>query len=131
VIIDASALLAIVLDEADGRRYADAIVDSDRRLMPTVTWFEASLVLDTRGDEFACSRLQTVVGGLGITFMPFTSEHAEKARVARRTYGRGRHAAQLNFGDCMVYAVAKHEGEPLLFKGNDFSQADIEPALKR
>ena len=96
--------------------------------MPTVTWFEASLVVDTRGDEFARSRFQTIVSGLGITFMPFTWEHAEKVCVARRTYGRGRHAAQLNFGDCMVYAVAKHEGEPLLFKG--FSQTDIEPALK-
>jgi ribonuclease VapC len=130
VIIDASALLAIVLNGADGGRYADAIVDSERRLMPTVTWFEASLVVDTRGDEFARSRFQTIVSGLGITFMPFTSGHAETARVARRTYGRRRHAAQLNFGDCMVYAVAKHEGEPLLFKGNDFSQIDIEPALK-
>jgi len=65
-----------------------------------------------------------------MTFMPFTWEHAERARVARRTYGRGHHAAQLSFGDCMVNAVAKHEGESLLFKGNDFSQTDIEPALK-
>ena len=130
MIIDASAFLAIVLNEADGRRYADVIVDSERRLMSTVTRFEASLVVDTRGDEFARSRFQTIVCGLGITFMPFTLEHAEKARVARRTCGRGRHAADLNFGDCMVYAVAKHEGEPLLFRGNDFAQTDIETALK-
>ena len=62
--------------------------------------------------------------------MPFTPEHAEQAREARRIYGRKRHPAQLNFGDCMVYGVAKAEREPLLFKGNDFSQTDIEPALK-
>ena len=130
MIIDASALLAIVLNEADGRRYADVIVGSERRLMPTVTWFEASLVVDTCRGEFARSRFQTIVCGLGITFMPFTLEHAEKARVARRTYGRDRHAADPNFGDCMVYAVAKHEGEPLLFRGNDFAQTDIETALK-
>ena len=130
MIIDASAFLAIVLNEADGRRYADVIVGSERRLMPTVTWFEASLVVDTCRGEFARSRFQTIVCGLGITFMPFTLEHAEKARVARRTYGRGRHAADPNFGDCMVYAVAKHEGEPLLFRGNDFAQTDIETALK-
>ena len=98
--------------------------------MPTVTWFEASLVVDTRGDEFARSRFQAIVSGLGITLMAFTSEHAEMARVARRTYGRGRHAAELNFGDCMVYALAKNEGEPLLSKGNDFAQTDIEQASK-
>ncbi len=62
--------------------------------------------------------------------MAFTPEHAERAREARRIYGRKRHPAQLNFGDCMVYGVAKAEREPLLFKGNDFAQTDIEPALK-
>ena len=67
---------------------------------------------------------------LGIELMAFTAEHAESAREARRVDGRRQHPARLNFGDCLVYGAAKAEREPLLFKGNDFSQTDIEPALK-
>jgi ribonuclease VapC len=130
VIIDASALLAIVLNEPDGPLYADTILAAGRRLMPAVTWFEATLVIDARGDDVARQTFEDVVSGLDISFVPFSIEHAKRAREARRIYGRGQHPAQLNFGDCMVYAVAQHEGEPLLFKGNDFSQTDIEPALK-
>ena len=69
-------------------------------------------------------------GTLASEFIPFTAEHARHARVGRRLYGRNNHPARLNFGDCLVYGVAKAEREPLLFKGDDFSQTDIEPALK-
>lgn len=130
MIVDASALLAIVLDEPDGRRFAEIIAGAPRARMPAATWFEAALVIDTRGDDVASHRFDDAVRSLGIELIAFTPEHAEHARKARRVYGRRRHPAELNFGDCMVYGVAKAEREPLLFKGNDFSQTDIEPALK-
>jgi ribonuclease VapC len=130
VIVDASALLAVVLDEPDGRRFAEAIAGAPRARMPAATWFEAALAVDTDGDDTASRRFDEAVRNLQIELIAFTPEHAEQAREARRIYGRKRHPAQLNFGDCMVYGVAKAEREPLLFKGNDFSKTDIEPALK-
>ena len=98
--------------------------------MPAPTWFEAALAIETRGDDIAAHRFDEAVQRLRIEVIPFTLEHAEFARSARRLYGRGKHQARLNFGDCMVYGVAKAEREPLLFKGDDFAQTDIEPALK-
>jgi ribonuclease VapC len=130
VIVDASALLAVVLDEPDARRFALAIRRSVRARMPAPTWFEAALAIETRGDPIASQRFDEATQRLRIELMSFTSEHARLAREARRIYGRGQHAAKLNFGDCMVYGVAKGEGETLLFKGNDFAQTDIETALK-
>ena len=130
MIVDASALLAIVLNEPDGRRFAEIIAGAPRARMPAPTWFEAALAVDTKGDDLASRRFDDVVRSLRIELIAFTPEHAEHAREARRIYGRQRHAARLNFGDCMAYGVAKAEREPLLFKGNDFAQTDIEPALK-
>ena len=131
MIIDASALLAIVLNEPDGDVFARSIARAARRRMPAVSWFEASLAVDARGDAIAGSRFDDVVRKLDIEIVPFTAQHAERARQARRLYGRGTgHKAQLNFGDCMAYGAAKAEGEPLLFKGDDFPHTDIEPALK-
>lgn len=123
MIVDAPALLAVVLDEPDARRFATA-------RMPAPTWFEAALAIETKGDDIASRRFDEAIQRLRIELMSFTPEHAELAREARRIYGRGQHPAKLNFGDCMVYGVAKAEGEPLLFEGNDFAQTDIEPALK-
>ncbi len=130
MIVDASALLAIVLDEPDGRRFAEVIVGAPRARMPAATWFEAALAIDTKGDDLASRRFDDAVHSLQIELIAFTPEHAEHAREARRIYDRRRHPARLNFGDCMVYGVAKAEREPLLFKGSDFAQTDIEPALK-
>ena len=98
--------------------------------MPAAIWFEAALTVDTKGDDLASRRFDEAVRRLRIELIDFTPEHAEQARKARRVYGRKRHPAQPNPGDCMVYGVAKAECAPLLFEGNDFSQTDIEPALK-
>ena len=130
MIVDASALLAIVLDEPDGRRFAEVIAGSPHARMPAATWFEAALAVDTKGDDLASRRFDDAVRSLRIELIAFTPVHAEHAREARRIFGKRRHPAQLNFGDCMVYGVAKAEREPLLFKGDDFSRTDIEPALK-
>jgi ribonuclease VapC len=130
VIIDASALLAIVLAEPDAIRYARAIAESESRHMPSVTWFEASMRVDANGNDFAVSRFDDFIKDFRIEIVPFTADHAREARRARRLYLKPHHPAQLNFGDCLVYGIAKHERDPLLFKGNDFGHTDIEPALK-
>jgi ribonuclease VapC len=130
VIVDASALLVVVLNEPDGRRFAKTIASSPRARIPAPTWFEAALAIDTGGDDLASRRFDDAVRNLRIELIAFTPEHAEFAREARRIYGGRRHPARLNLGDCMVYGVAKAEREPLLFKGSEFSQTDIEPALK-
>jgi ribonuclease VapC len=119
-----------VLDEPDGRRFAEIIAAAPNARMPASSWFEAALAVDTRGDDLASRRFDDAVRSLRIELIAFTPEHAEHAREARRIYGRRQHPARLNFGDCMVYGVAKAEREALLFKGNDFSRTDIEPALK-
>jgi ribonuclease VapC len=130
MIVDASALLAVVLDEPEGQRFAEIIASAPKAKMPAPTWFEAALAIDARGDDLASYRFDDAVRVLGIELIAFTPQHAESARSARRMYGRGQHPARLNLGDCMVYGVAKAEGEPLLFKGHDFSLTDIESALK-
>jgi ribonuclease VapC len=130
VIIDSSALLAVVLAESDADQYARAIATSATRRLPSVTWFEASMRIDAKGDAFAISRFDDFIKDFRIELIPFTPSHAREARRARLLYGKPHHPARLNFGDCLVYGVAKHEGESLLFKGDDFSRTDIEPALK-
>ncbi len=130
MIVDASALLAVVLAEPDAARYARALASAHNPRISSVTWFEAARQVDTAGDEVAVARFDDFMREFGIRIIAFTAEHARHARVGRRIYGRPAHPARLNFGDCLVYGVAKAEREPLLFKGNDFSQTDIEPALK-
>jgi ribonuclease VapC len=130
VIIDASALLAIVLDEPDAALYARAIASDQQPRIPSVTWFETSMRIEASGDAVAVSRFDDFPRDFGIEIVPFTARHAEAARQGRRLYGRPHHSAGLNFGDCLVYGVAKVERESLLFKGHDFAQTDVEPALK-
>ena len=88
------------------------------------------MVIDSRGGSLLARRFDEVIEGLGLEVVPVTLEQAQLARRAHQEYGRGNHPAKLNYGDCFAYALAKVTGEPLLFKGNDFSQTDIPPALK-
>lgn len=98
--------------------------------MSAATWFEATIVVEGRGDAVAAGRFDDFMTRFGIEVIPFTPTHAARARQAWVRFGKGRHKAGLNFGDCMAYATAREEGLPLLFKGNDFPHTDIEPALK-
>ncbi len=86
--------------------------------------------VDAKGDVYAVNRFDDFLKEFRIETVAFTFDHAREARRARLLYGKPHHPAKLNFGDCLVYGVAKHERQPLLFKGDDFSQTDIEPALK-
>ncbi len=130
MIIDTSAILAILLEESDADRYMEAIVDGEPRLLSVANWFEIAMVVGGRGKQKADKRFDDLVGWLAIELVAVTFEQARAARDGWRRFGRGNHPARLNYGDCFAYALAKTSGEPLLFKGNDFPQTDIESALK-
>jgi ribonuclease VapC len=130
VIIDSSAMLAIFMQEPDGRRYLRAIVDADQRRMSVSNWLEATIVVERRGSAIAANGLDEFMQNARIDLMPVSVYQAMIARRAWRMFGRGNHPAKLNYGDCFAYALAKETGEPLLFKGADFAQTDVEPALK-
>nr|WP_294551390.1 type II toxin-antitoxin system VapC family toxin [uncultured Rhodopila sp.] len=130
MIIDSSAVLAIALREPDGRRYLHAVLSATPRRMSVSNWLEATMVVDRRGNPLAVQWLEDFMSGAGIELMPVSVSQGELARRAWRTFGRGVHPARLNYGDCFAYALAKETREPLLFKGNDFTQTDVEPALR-
>ncbi len=119
-----------MFNEPDSEVFAKAMAMSPSMRMSAANWFEAAMAVDRRLAPAARPRFDTIVQKLAIQIEPITAEHARLARQAWSDFGRGRHPAKLNFGDCLAYALAKATGEPLLFKGNDFSQTDIEPALK-
>ena len=130
MIIDTSALLAILLDEPERRRYNELIEASGKRLLSAASLVEAGMVLEVRGGEAAGRELDLFLHRAKFEVVPLDADQAEIARAAFRRYGKGRHSAGLNFGDCLAYAASKAAGEPLLFKGQDFSQTDIPVADK-
>lgn len=130
MILDASALVAIVRHEPGYERLRNALADTaDDVRIASPTLLEASIVIDAKRDPRASRILDTVIAEFEIEVVPFTADHARIAREAYRDYGKGSgHPAQLNFGDCMAYALARSTREPLLYVGNDFSHTDIAAA---
>jgi ribonuclease VapC len=126
VIVDTSAILAILFDEPDADRYARAIAEAPSCRLSVAGFLEVAIVLESRGGAEAANELDRFLERAAIELAPITVDHAEAARRAWRRFGRGNHPAGLNFGDCFAYAVAEVSGEPLLFKGEDFSRTDIE-----
>ncbi len=126
--VDSSAVLAVLYREPDAERYERAIAESPNCRMSVASMLEASIVLEGRGGAAAGHELDVFLESAAIELAPVTVEHAEAARRAWRRFGKGNHPAALNYGDCFAYALAKVTGEPLLFKGEDFSQTDIEAA---
>jgi ribonuclease VapC len=130
MIVDTSALLAVILNEEDEPRYSAALIDAPVLRMSAANWVEAAIVVDTHKNPAATIRFDDLFDLLQLRVEPVTIEDAYRARTAYSDYGRGHHPARLNYGDCFAYALAKRCGEALLYKGNDFAQTDIEPALK-
>ncbi|MYA60209.1 MAG: type II toxin-antitoxin system VapC family toxin [Chloroflexi bacterium] len=128
MIIDSSAIAAILFREPDIGYFAGKIADAWPRRMSVASLLETTLVVEGRGGSSTSFDLDALLENYEIELVPVDLEQAEAARVAWRRFGRGNHPARLNFGDCFSYALAKTTGEPLLFKGNDFAQTDIEPA---
>ena len=126
MIIDTSAIIAILHDEPEAETYFQAINDAAMRRMSAATYFEAAIVIDVNRDPILSRRLDEIVRDAAIAIEPVTFNQVQIAREAYRDYGRrSGHPARLNFGDCFAYALAKDMGEALLFKGEDFSRTDV------
>lgn len=126
MVIDTSTLLAIFLAEPERKRFLDLIVESPRRLISAANALETGIVLEARRGEAAGREFDLFVVRANLDVVSVDAEQVEIARSAWRKYGKGRHPAALNFGDCFAYALAKSSGEPLLAKGADFARTDVE-----
>ena len=125
MIVDASALLAVLYDEEDARNYVDALLSASACRMSVVNYLEAAINIDRFGDIEASRQLDSFVRRAEIELIEVTVEQVQIARQAYIDFGKGRHRAGLNVGDVFAYALARVTGEPLLFKGNDFIHTDI------
>jgi ribonuclease VapC len=129
MVIDTSAIVAIAQNEPEAPTFEKMIADDPVRFMSAATLLEAAMVLETRFGEPGGAELDLWLAKTNVEIIPVEAEHADQARRAWRRYGKGRHSAGLNYGDCFSYALAKLTNEPLLFKGNDFAQTDVRAAV--
>lgn len=126
MIVDSSAIIAILRNESDAPRLADLMEDAPVRRMSAANLLEAAIVADGSRNPILSRRFDTLIDESRLTIEPVTEKQALLARQAYRDFGKGSgHPARLNFGDCFAYALAKEAGEPLLFKGNDFTHTDV------
>jgi ribonuclease VapC len=128
MVLDTSAVVAILLAEPEAERFARAVEAAPVRLMSAANWVELGLVLLGRNGEAGLADLQRFLESAAIERVAVDEMQARLAIAAFRDFGRGRHPAALNFGDCFAYALSKATAEPLLFKGGDFALTDIVPA---
>jgi ribonuclease VapC len=132
VIVDSSALVAILHDEPEATACLRAIYAAGQCRVSAANFLEAAIVIDAGRSPVASRRFDDLLREAAIVVEPVTEAQARIAREAYRDYGRGSgHPARLNFGDCFAYALAREMGEPLLFKGDDFAHTDVTPALQR
>jgi ribonuclease VapC len=129
MIIDTSAIIAILNDEPERRAFNQAIEKSDVCLLSTAGFVEASIVMENSRGYEGLRDFDLWMSAAGIVLAPVDVDQAQIARQAFRQYGKGRHPAALNFGDCFSYALTKASGLPLLFKGEDFKKTDIQAAM--
>ena len=128
MILDTSAVLAILFGEEEADQFDVAIASAERRRMSAGNLLETAIVLEGRRGAAAEHELDSYLRVAEIDVVPVTVAHAQAARRAWRRFGKGNHPAGLNYGDCFAYALAEASGEPLLFKGGDFALTDIEAA---
>ncbi|MGO9096046.1 MAG: type II toxin-antitoxin system VapC family toxin [Bryobacteraceae bacterium] len=131
MVVDTSAVLAILRDEPERRRFNEAIQADPKRLISAATVLESGIALEARGGEAAGRELDLFLHRARFEVAAVDADQVEIARAAFRKYGKGRHTAGLNFGDCFSYALAKATGQPLLFKGDDFARTDVSSAAGR
>ena len=129
MILDTSALVAILVKEPDSGRYIEAISNAPRCRISAGNFIELSIVIEGQFGLEVLRQCDALIRRIGIVIEPVTVEQAHVARQAFSDFGKGHHPAALNFGDCFAYALAKVTSEPLLFKGEDFRKTDIVPAL--
>ncbi len=125
MVLDTSALIAVLFGESDADRYKEAINADPVRLISAATLFETSVVQEGRYGDAGGRELDLLVYRIALQVVALTYDHVELAREGFRRFGKGKHPARLNFGDCFAYALSKATGEPLLAKGSDFRQTDL------
>lgn len=128
LVLDTSVLVAILLEEPPAVRLVTALAVADARRLSAASLIEAEIAVTRRGGEALAARLDALLDDLGIDVAAVTQPQVALARAGYRQFGKGRHPAALNFGDCFSYALAKERGEPLLFVGEDFSRTDLKAA---
>ena len=126
--LDSSALVAILLSEAGSLDLVDRILEADSVRIGAPTLVESGMVFSARRGKASTREVDDLVRELGVTVIPFAEAESRAALAAFQRFGRGRHQAALNFGDCLAYATAAVAGDTLLFVGDDFRRTDIEPA---
>ena len=129
MIVDSSAILAILFNEEDAASYARAITDADACRISAANFVEVAIVVDAQTKATGSRQFDAFFRRAGIVIEPVTEVQAHIARQAYTDFGKGRHKAGLNFGDCFAYALAKTTGETLLFKGEDFKKTDVASAI--
>jgi ribonuclease VapC len=125
MVVDTSALIAILLNEPEAHQFAEAMAADPKRLLSAVSALETAIVIEARKGLGGGREFDLLIHRSRIELIPFTPDHAERARVAYQKFGKGRHAANLNFGECCSYALSQATGEPLLYKGEDFTHTDV------
>jgi len=129
MILDSSALIAILFVEDGAANLVRVIREAETCRISAATFVEASIVVEKGSGDSGIRQLDGFLRDAGVVIEPVTEEQSYVARQAYSDYGKGRHHAGLNLGDCFSYALAKVSGEPLLFKGNDFRKTDVAPAI--
>lgn len=129
MILDSSALIAILFKEQEAARFTSAILEAGDVAIGAPTLVEATIVAEGRSRAGMRDRFDALIAAIQPEVVPFTAEHATLACEAWRRFGKGRHPAGLNLGDCFAYALAQARGEPLLFKGQDFARTDVKVAI--
>jgi ribonuclease VapC len=129
IVVDTSAIIAILLQEENAPAAATAIADASSRLMSAANWVEAAIVVEARKGAEGSQEFDALIETAGLEIVPVTDDVARAARGAWRRYGKGRHPAGLNFGDCFAYGLAKVRALPLLAVGGDFAKTDLTMAL--
>jgi ribonuclease VapC len=129
IVVDSSALLAICFEEAEEGAFTAAILSDDEARIGAPNFIEAVMVIEARHGDAGGRELDRIAGNLGLTVVAFDAGHIAAAREGFRRFGKGRHRAGLNFGDCCAYALARTLDAPLLFKGDDFALTDVRRAL--
>ena len=129
MVIDTSALVAVLLDEPDRRRFTQAIASTPIRVISAASVLEAGIVIESKLGEAGGRELDLLLHRAAVDVVAVDEEQAALARSAWRRFGKRRHVAGLNYGDCFAYALAVRRDEPLLFKGDDFAATDVRVAL--
>ncbi len=130
IVIDSSALCAILLGEPEANEIATRLAASSLRWLSAFSHLEASVVIATRKGQAGLLDLDALLQRLRVEVIPFTAEQAQLARDAHQRFGKGHHPAGLNLGDCCAYALSRYSGYPLLYKGQDFARTDVQAAAE-